>query len=145
MGGVVNISPYFIFEVQLTLIRFCGVFKDLRGHNRLKILLSVTGQRSVRVKDPTKPLTVNILRNLTRVKDGQLSFFYSFQQWRLINVIRPVQSTAYKFCHGFLFFIFCFSALTDIGFSVVHWFISMEHWPLMNKFVCKLHGYIVYL
>ncbi len=35
-----------------------------------------------------------------------------------------MQSTAFKFCQGlfvfyFLFFIFCFSALTDIGFSVV--------------------------
>ncbi len=50
----------------------------------------------------------------------------------------------------FLFFIFCFSTPTD---RTMHpWFylpqsqrsVTKVHWPPMNKFVCKLHGYIVY-
>ncbi len=59
----------------------------------------------------------------------------------------------------FLFFIFYFSALTDIGFSALKsrliqiepctavgppLVLAMVHWPPMNKFACKLHGYIVY-
>ena len=27
----------------------------------------------------------------------------------------------------------------------LHWFMAMVHWPPLNKFACKLHGYIVYL
>ncbi len=67
------------------------------------------------------------------------------------------------FIFYYLFFIiFCFSASTDKGFSPLkvkvygffsctytsagpQRFIARVHWPPMNRFACKPHGYIVYL
>ncbi len=57
--------------------------------------------------------------------------------------IRPVQSTAVKFCLGFLFFAF-FLFQCPNGYPYLNRFTTTVHWPPMNKFACKLHGYIVY-
>ncbi len=64
-------------------------------------------------------------------------------------VIRPVQRTAFKFCQGlfvfyFLFFIFCFSDRTMVLSITVTKVYDKGALAPMNKFVCKLHGYIVY-
>ena len=79
-------------------------------------------------------------------EERQTSFMLFKLHFQRCSLIRPVQSTAFKFCRTlFLFYFFFLQCSNHALLQDVQRFIASVHQPPMNKFVYKLHGYIVYL
>ena len=69
--------------------------------------------------------------------------FIQFCEVILLQLLGQCKAQLFKFVRFFLFSIF-FLFLVSVLQSQPSDRHARVHWPPINKFVCKLHGYIVY-
>ena len=117
----------------------------MNATKRIQLLLLLAIHCHTTESDMTKYIKIKTKRNINLIEFdcGIAEILAADRSQDVMSQLGQCKARPIKFHLVCLFFIFYF--FLSITVTKPQRAMTKVHWPPMNKFVCKLHGYIVYL